>query len=172
MFRVSFSQTAIDALRYERFHHPHPRVQQKMWALWLEACEIPRHEICRLMDISDNTLRAYLKQFADGGVDALKIVPFQGTVSELDDWSSTLEAHFREHPPASATQARAEIIRLTGVERCPTQVREFMNRLGMKFRKVAAVPAKANPEVQQAFKKKSWSLGWNKPRPAIELSIL
>jgi transposase len=89
-----------------------------------------------------------LKQFADGGVDALKIVPFQGTVSELDDWSSTLEAHFREHPPASATQARAEIIRLTGVERCPTQVREFMNRLGMKFRKVAAVPAKANPEVQ------------------------
>ena len=41
MFRVSFSQAAIDALKHERFHHPHPRVQQKMWELWLEACEIP-----------------------------------------------------------------------------------------------------------------------------------
>jgi transposase len=124
------------------------------------------------MDISDNTLRAYLMQFADGGVDALKIVPFQGTVSELDDWSSTLKAHFREHPAGSAIQARAEIIRLTGVERCPTQVRQFMNRLGMKFRKVAAVPAKTNADEQQAFKKKSWSLGWHKPRPAIGRSTL
>lgn len=106
------------------------------------------------MDISESTVRAYLKEFVAGGIDALKVVPFKGTRSQLDAYQSTLEAHFREHHPASAGEARADIARLTGIERSPTQVREFMHRIGMKFRKVAAVPAKVDPAAQEEFKKK------------------
>jgi hypothetical protein len=31
MLRISFDPEALEALKYERLHHPHPRVQQKMW---------------------------------------------------------------------------------------------------------------------------------------------
>jgi transposase len=153
MLTITFSPDALRALEYERLHHPHPRVQQKMWTVWLKACDVPHQQICRLMSITENTIRAYLKEFADGGVDGLKRVMFEGTKSKLDTCRGTLESYFREHPPASAAEARAEIARLTGIERSPTQVREFMNRLGMKFRKVAAVPAKVNPAVQETFLK-------------------
>jgi len=33
MMQLSFSAEGIEQLHYERFHHPHPRVQQKMEAL-------------------------------------------------------------------------------------------------------------------------------------------
>jgi transposase len=48
-------------------------------------------------------------------------------------------------------EAGAKIAELTGIERKPTQVREFLKRLGMKPRRVAAIPAKANPEIQKKY---------------------
>jgi transposase len=129
-----------------------------MWTLWLKSCDVPHHEIARLVDISQNTVRAYVKEFAQGGVEALKVVPFKATRhSPLDAHRGTVEAYFQEHPPACSGEARAEIARLTGVKRCPTQVRAFMHRMGMKVRKVAAVPAKVDPVAQEEFKKNIWS---------------
>jgi transposase len=168
MLRIQFDVEAIEAIKYERLHHPHPRVQQKMWTVWLKVCEVPHHEICRLVGITENTVRAYLNDFAEGGVEALKQLPFHMPHSELDEYRESVEAHFRREPPASVAEAQATIARLTGISRGPTQVRQFLHRMGMKFRKVAAVPAKADPEVQEAFKKKSWSHGWSKPRLAHE----
>jgi transposase len=168
MLRIAFDPEAIEAIKYERLHHPHPRVQQKMWAVWLKVCELPHHEICRIADVSENTLRGYLREFLAGGVEALKVVSFHKPQSELDDYAETLEAHFRQQPPRTAAEAQAVIEQRTGIKRSPTQVREFLHRMGMKCRKVGAIPAKANPEVQEAFKKKSWSHVWSKPRRAQE----
>lgn len=166
MLRIPFDPDALETIKYERLHHPHPRVQQKMWALWLKACDVPHHEICRFACISENTLRSYLSEFVEGGVEALMVLSFHQPQSELEEHRDSLEAHFRRQPPASVAEAQATIAELTGIERSPTQVRLFLHRLGMNFRKVAAVPAKADPEAQEAFKKKSLSQGWSKPRPA------
>ena len=172
MLRISFDPEAIETIKFERLHHPHPWVQQKMWTLWLKACELPHHEICRIADISENTLRSYLDEYVVGGAEALKKVPFHRPHSESDACRETLEAHFRREPPATVAEAQSAIARLTGIERGPTQVRQFLHRMGMKFRKVAAVPAKADPVLQEAFKKKSLSQGWSKPKLATEGSTL
>jgi hypothetical protein len=37
MFQLAFSEADKQALHYERYHHPHPRVQQRMEALWLKS---------------------------------------------------------------------------------------------------------------------------------------
>lgn len=168
MVRISFSPEAIKALEFERLHHPHPRVQQKMWTVWLKACGLPHREICRLVGISENTMRSYLTEYVKGGVEALKKLSFRRPHSELDAHRETVELYFRREPPATVAEAQSTIARLTGVERGPTQVRQFLHRMGMNFRKVAAVPAKADPAVQEAFKKKSLNQGWNKPRLARE----
>ena len=57
-----------------------------------------------------------------------------------------------QHPPATVAEAGAKITALTGIERKPTQVRQFLKRLGMAPRKVAAIPAKADVQAQQEFK--------------------
>jgi len=159
MLSLSFTEQEIEALRFERFHHPHPRVQQRMEALWLKSQELAHKEIARLTGISENTLRAYFAVWQAGGVEQLKILKFRRPKSELLEHLGTLEDYFMEHPPASANEARAKIEELTGIRRSPTQVRNFLKQLGLRRLKVGCLPAKADPEQQREFKKKCWSRG-------------
>jgi transposase len=140
--------------------------------LWLKSCDLPHHEICRIADLTENTVRAYLNEFNEGGVEALKTLAYYRPQSELDKYQATIEEEFKQRPPASAAEAQATIARLTGIERSPTQVRKFLHRMGMNFRKVAAVPAKADPVAQETFKKNTSSLGWRKPRRAVDAFTL
>ena len=78
MISLDFTPQDIDALHHERFHHPHPRVQQKMEAIYLKSQGLLHKEICRLTRISENTLRTYLRQFQDGGLERLKRLDFTG----------------------------------------------------------------------------------------------
>ena len=97
-------------------------------------------------------LTTYLRAYQDGGIEALKTVRFYRPQSDLRVHQGTLEAHFQKHPPASAKQAMATIETLTGVRRSPDRIRVFLKHLGMKCRKVGMIPAKADVEVQEAFK--------------------
>ncbi len=42
MIQIAFTQADIEQLYYERFHCPHPQVQQRMEALYLKALGYPR----------------------------------------------------------------------------------------------------------------------------------
>ena len=72
MILIDFTPEEIEALHYERYHHPHPKVQRKMEALWLKSQGLPHKQITRLTGISPNTFRAYLRQYQTGGLSALK----------------------------------------------------------------------------------------------------
>jgi hypothetical protein len=54
--KIEFTETEIKQLDYERYHHPHPRVQRKMEALWLKSQGVPHKDICKYASISANTL--------------------------------------------------------------------------------------------------------------------
>jgi transposase len=157
MIDIDFTPADIDALHHERFHHPHPRVQEKMEAVYLKSQGLLHKDICRLSRISENTLRSYLRQFQEGGIERLKRLDFAGPVSELADHREELEDYFRKNPPRSTAQAAADIERLTGVRRGLTQVRKFLTGMGLKCRKLGMIPAKADAEEQRQFlDKKLW----------------
>jgi hypothetical protein len=48
MLHLTFTQEEIEELHYQRYHHPHLRVQMKMEALLLKANGLPHHQIARL----------------------------------------------------------------------------------------------------------------------------
>ena len=153
--KVEFTEEDVAQLSYQRFHHPHPRVQIKMEALFLKSKGADNETICELVGISPNTLRSYFRQFIEGGVEALKRINFYKPKTELADHADSIEKYFRENPPASVKEAAAVIEELTGIKRSTTQVRKYLLSIGMKFRKVGAVPAKADPDEQEAFLKKT-----------------
>ena len=157
MIKIEFTEEAIEKLRYERFHHPHPRVQRKMEALLLKSDGLPRYQITRILGVSENTLRQYLREYEEGGIDRLKEIHFYRPQSELADHRESLESYFEEHPPATVNEAAAKIKELTGIRRGPTQVRNFLDSLGLRPRKVGMIPARADVEEQARFKKKNWS---------------
>ena len=154
MLHIAFSEQDIEQLRYERYHHPHPRVQQKMEALWLKAQGLPHQVIADCVGVCENTLLAYFRAYQAGGIDALKQVSFYRPLSALDAHHASLEAYFREHPPTTIAEAAAAIEQLTGIQRKPTQVRVFLRKLGLKRLKTYAVPDKTDSDIQDAFKKK------------------
>lgn len=153
MIRIAFNEGDKAALNYERYNHPHPSVQQKMEVLWLKSQGMKHKDICRMADVCSTTLTSYVKEYAEGGMEALKTVKFNRPRSELDDHRETLEEYFRTHPPATVKKAMAAIEKLTGLKRSHERTRKFLNRIGMKLRKTGTIPAKANVEAQEAFKK-------------------
>ena len=157
MIKIQFTEEAIAELRYQRFNHPHPRVQRKMEALLLKSDGLPHRQITRILGISENTLRQYLREYEEGGIEALKTLHFRKPQSELAEHRQSLEAYFAEHPPATVNEAAARIEEITGIRRGPTQVRKFLESLGLRPRKIGMIPAKADVEEQGRFKKKNWS---------------
>jgi transposase len=157
MLQLSFTQEEIQALDYQRYHHPHPRVQRKMEALLLKARGLPHHQIAHCMGICENTLRSYLEQYQAGGIEALKVLQFHRPSSELEAHRDSIEDSFREHPPTTIPEAVKRIEDLTGLKRSPTQVGIFLKKLGLKRLKTSGVPAKYDAQKQERFKKTSWS---------------
>jgi len=151
MITIEFSPEEIDALEYERYHHPHPKVQRKMEALYLKSQGLAHQEIRRLCRIaSKTTLTSYLRQYQVGGIEQLKQLGYQGQSNELLDQAASLAEQFKKQPPRSSAEAQARIEQVTGLKRSPTQIREFMKRLGLRYRKVGYVPGKATDPEKQA----------------------
>lgn len=150
MIRISFSEADIAALEYERYHHPSPQVQKRMEVLYLKSQHLAHHDICRLCRISKQTLVTYLRAYQNGGLEHLKQRHYQGQASALNVHHETIEAYFNHHPPRTVSEAQAVIERLTGIKRSPTQIRAFLKRLGLRVRKVGAIPGKATDPLKQA----------------------
>ena len=141
-------------LYYERFHHPHPRVQKKMEALWHHLPKIAsKRKSVKSAGISGNTLRRYLQDYQAGGIEKLKEINFYRPQSQLEKERATLKAYFHKHPPGTINEANEKIEELTGIRRSPTQVRKFLKSMGMRCLKVGFIPGKADPKVQEEYKR-------------------
>jgi transposase len=157
MPRVRFTPDDIQSLRAQRFAHPDPAVQLKMEAVLLRSQRVPQEQILQVCDISRATLFRYLSQYRHGGVEALTHVREREPQGELHAHRTDLRAYFEAHPPATVAQACAKIKELTGLQRQPTQVRQFLHALGLAPRKVGTLPAKADVQAQEDFRKNACS---------------
>jgi transposase len=149
---ITFTEAEQHIFNYERYHPPDPHIQRKMEVLWLKSHGLNTDQVAQLADVCPNTVRAYLKEYQAGGLDQVKANNAYRPESELAAHRPTLEAYFRQHPPATIKEAAAKIKELTGIERKETQVRVFLKGLGMTCRKVGMLPAKADPDEQAEFK--------------------
>jgi transposase len=149
MLQIAFTNAEIAALEYERYRHPSPLVQKRMEVVYLKSQALPHQDIARLCRISRQTVVTILHLYQQEGIERLKRFHFAGQPSALNQHQSTLEAHFRAHPPHTVAEAQATIEQLTGIRRSPTQIRAFLKRIGMQVRKVGTMPGRAHDPVKQ-----------------------
>lgn len=155
MIQIDFSPAAIEALQTQRRSHPHSRVRQRMETVYLKALGYSHQEIGRVVGISQKTLRSYLRMYEAGGISRLKHLDFYQPRSALEAHRATLETEFKANPVQNINEAADRIAHLTGIRRSPDQVRRYLKRIGMRRLKTGQVPAKANPQEQEDFLKKS-----------------
>ena len=146
MIKLTFTQEQINQLHFERFNHPKARVRLKMEALFLKSQGFAHHEIQKLCQISSVTLSTYIKQYAQGGIEQLKLNLYKGKPNALQKHAQDLRKFFDKNPPSSSKEAAQIIEEQTGLKRGLTQVRAFMKSIGLHYRKVGAIPAKVLTE--------------------------
>ena len=147
----TFNPEVLAEIRHERYHHPHPRVQPKMEVLWLKSRGLTHTEIAELADVSPRSVQRYLDEFEQGGLEQVRRLGWQGKHCELDEHQQSLEDYFLQHPPHSAREAQQAIERLTGIRRGLSQVRAFLKKVGLGWRKVGTVPAQGDYDEQVEF---------------------
>jgi transposase len=140
MIRLEFSAEDLETLRHERLYHPHPRVRQRLEAVYLKSRHVPHREICASVKITKPTLVKYLRLYQRGGLSALKGVRFRQPSSALAPYEGLIREYFTQQPPATLAEASHGVERLTGVTRSPAQVGKLLKRWGLKRRKVGALP--------------------------------
>jgi transposase len=129
MRRFTFTPADLAAIRHDRYHHPHPRVQQKMEVLWLKSYGCTHEDIAALAGVSRRSVQRYLDEYLDGGLQRLRRLSWKGQANTLADHHASLEDYFLQNPPRSAREAQAAIEAQTGVRRGLTQVRAFLKKL-------------------------------------------
>jgi transposase len=87
--------------------------------------------IAVLLDRNPKTIRACLKAYRDGGLQAVYQYEKHKHECELDVHSELIEQELEQHPPQSLNEAGATIERLTDIKRSPTQIRAFLQKKGL-----------------------------------------
>ena len=126
--QFEFNPEILKELNYQRYNHLAPLVQRRMDAIRLKAHGMLHKEIAEIIGITENTLRDYFELYEQGGIEKLKEIHYYQPESELKGYIVSLEAYFRDHPPATIKQAQHEVEVITGIKRSNTQVREFLKK--------------------------------------------
>src|SRR5919107_546293 len=69
---ITFTADDRQALAYDRYHHPDPRVQRKMEVLWLKSHGLGHDQIAAYADVSRRTVQRYLNEYHEGGLPRLQ----------------------------------------------------------------------------------------------------
>ena len=101
MINLTFRETDIEALRSWRFHHPDPRLQVRMEAIYLRSQRVANGDIPRLCGISKASFHRYLHAYVTGGIEPLKHLEPHRPRSAPHPYRATSKAEFREHPPGT-----------------------------------------------------------------------
>lgn len=172
MIYLLIPEDEVQKIEENRFRCSDPLISRRLHALYLKSRGYSHQDISEYVGLSPNALTATFKKYAAGGLEEVKRMHYVPKSSTLEDHRELLQNHFKDHPPASVKQACSDIEKLTGIKRKEERVRIFLHQLGMKPRKVGGIPAKADIERQEDFKKKAWNPHYRKPRMAKLLFIL
>ena len=147
-FRVS--EADLEVLNYDRYHYPDPMVQRRLHAVYLKGVTSCSNAMIGLIaGLHPNVVARWLKTYEKQGLAALKTNNYGKGKSKLDAYSQSILADFEATPPHTSAEATQRIFEQTGIRRSPQQVRAFMKRHGLRYRKCGHVPAKADPDRQQ-----------------------
>jgi transposase len=139
-YRVQWTEEQQRVVNAERDSHPDEHVRRKMLTLWLLHHGLTREKAAEVTGIGRATAQRYVAAFRDSGLEGLRRWKVKGPVRDLAGYAPKIHAAFEEQPVATIAEACERIERLTGLRREPTQVSKFLTGLGLKWRRVRAIP--------------------------------
>ncbi len=152
MLTIEFTEAEVEQLYQQFMENPSGLIKKKLHVIYLKSLSLPHYEIARIARVSSDRVTDYLKEYEQGGLSGIGRLNIYRPVSSLLPYRDQIKAHFQKYPPHTISQASHEIEKLVGIKLSLSACRDFMRkRLGMKCRKMAVIPSKADPEKQEQF---------------------
>ena len=137
---VRLDEEQLRVVNEERSSHPNARVREKMLVLCLLHNGVTRQGAAKIVGVSRATVQRYVAAFRDGGLDDLRRWEPNRPVSEMAAYRDLIRESFEKQPACTVAEVGERIFQLTGLRRSPSQVRKFAKDMGLKFRRVRAIP--------------------------------
>ena len=155
MAKFKLNDNDLKQVSRERYEHPSPMVQKRMTALYLKHIGMKHEDVAKGAQCSITSVITWISKYRSEGLVSLRSVSGRSPYSKLAVYKKTLEEHFRDNPVASVREAQDKIAEITGIFRSEKVVRNFLKSMGLSYRKTGSIPGKADPELQESFKKKA-----------------
>jgi transposase len=152
MTRIELSQADIhdieDAMDDPSLSDKH---RTKLLVIRMHA-EGGRHGfIAKCLKLHANTVTNYLKEWINGGMPAVVEDKYYRPSSSMEPFMDCLRCSFATSPVTDSKAAVARIEALCGIRLSESQARRTLHKLGMKYRKAAAIPGKCDAQLQFVF---------------------
>ena len=128
-----------------------PRLHRRLMTVRLHDLSVPHRSIAQALNLSDDTVTNYLKLYRESGLPGLLENRAYRPTSSVEPWMEEFRASFRDKPVGAAGEGAARMEEISGIRLSDAQARRIMVRLGMKFRKTAAVPGGCDAQLQFDF---------------------
>ena len=139
--RIESTEHEQRIVQGERDSHPQSCVRRRMWSVWLLHCGAKREQAAKILGVACSTVQRDVQAYRTGGLAALRKSGREyRPTSALAAHTNTIRQSLEQQPARTIAEAGERIATLTGVERKPTQVRQFLKGLGLKWQRVRAIP--------------------------------
>ena len=127
------------------------RFKRRLLVLQMHDLDVPHGVIAKTLNVSDDTVTNYLKRYLTDGLSGLLENRHYQPVSQVEPFLEQLAKSFDEEPVATAKEGAQRIREITKIELSESQARRVMKNMGLVYRKTAAIPGKADPQLQLDF---------------------
>lgn len=127
------------------------RSKRKLMVMRMHDLNVPHSTIAGILNISDDTVTNYLKLYEAGGLSALLENRYYQPSSSVEPYFEQIKKSLDQEPVATTREGADRIEKISGVKLSEDQARRIMKRLGLQYRKSAAVPGKADEQMQFDF---------------------
>jgi transposase len=138
--RIRLTEEQQRVVNEERSAHPNPRIREKMLVIWLLHNGATRQYAAKIVGVSRATVQRYVAAFREGGLDRLRQWNANRPQSEMAADRELIRESFEKQPVRTIAEACERIFQLTGLRRGPSQVRQFLKEMGLKFLRVRPIP--------------------------------
>ena len=128
-----------------------PRMYRRLMTVRLHDLSVPHRAIAQALNLSDDTVTNYLKLYRESGLPGLMENRSYRPTSSVEPWLEAFRESFGEKLVATASEGAARMEEICGIRLSDAQARRIMVRLGLKFRKTAAVPGGGDQQLQFDF---------------------
>ena len=99
MLKIDFTEKAIDEVYRQFMELPSGPIKKKLHVVYLKAQGLAHKEIERIARTSADSVTRHLKEYAEGGLDALGVSRTHRPVSSLQPYQEQIKSHFLKQPP-------------------------------------------------------------------------